>query len=310
MQLIATLPPSHLEDTVFQIIRHSQVRGVRYNTGAKIRQSPKEVLENLARLTQSFGKDLWVDLKARQLRIARWAAPEYGKIILNHGFRVDLPAKIFFRGSEWSEIADIKGKSIWVDPLPWSAVGAGQAINVIGDNLRIRGFWDTDDLEYVEAALELGITNFMVSFIEGLPDLEEIDRRIPKDIGARIGLKIESQKGIDFVRSGAEFDRERYFLVAARDDLMINIGDNKAEMLNAQKDILARDPDAVLASRIFKGLEDIGAVGMGDFADLRLAQMMGYEYFMFSDTLCRLHFSEAIEEWMKFRELFGREGEE
>lgn len=302
--LIATLPAVHQEELMEKIISCPQVREVRYNIGAASPYPPKETLERILALTDRYGKRLWVDLKGRQLRIIHWAVPVYGKIILNHEVEVDLPARIFFRGNEWSEIKFTRGNQVFVDPPPRHAVGAGQAVNIVGENLRIKGYLTEDDVAYIAAAKELGVLNLMLSFVERWTDVYAVRELAGDAAGMTMILKIESRQGLHFVETECCDDRYKEInLMAARDDLTVNIGDNKARIIPALKNIIACDPEAILASRIFSGLEHEGAVSMGDLADLYLARQMGYKNFMFSDGLCQRHFDAAIAEWTKFWEV-------
>lgn len=309
--LIATLPPVHQEKLLEKIIAHPLVGGVRYNVGAQSGYSPQETLERVTELTDGYGKKFWLDLKGRQLRIIHWAVPTYGKIILNHEIEVDLPAKVFFRGNDWSELKLVHGNTIYVDPPPRYAVGEGQAINIHGDNLKIKGYLTDDDCEYLQAACELQIHNFMLSFVEEMQDVEDVRNILDlttcydKNQPTQFVLKLETPKGLDFISGAAIKDRKNLVLMAACDDLMINIGDNKAEMLPALEKIVSIDPSAIAASRIFSGLENGGEVTLSDWSHLQLLSLMGYKNFMFSDGISIRHFDAAIKAWQEFLSVCG-----
>ena len=160
--LIATLPAVYRGELLEKIISHPLVKGVRYNIGYVTPYSAKKTLERILEATKRYGKILLIDFKCRQLRIVNWAVPDYGKIILNHEIEVDCPARVYFRGNEWSEIKVARGNVIYVDPPPKSAVGEGQAINIHGNNLKIKGFLTDEDRVYINAARELGINKFML----------------------------------------------------------------------------------------------------------------------------------------------------
>ncbi len=302
---IATLPAVHQDTLLEEIISHPLIQGVRYNTGLASAYPAKETLERILVLTERHNKRLWVDLKGRQLRIVQWAVPNYGKIILNHELEVDCPACVFFRGSEWSEVKVVRGNAIYIDPPPPHAVGEGQAINIHGNNLKIKGYLIEQDKEYIKASRELRVNDYMISFVECEEDMVEVAVLNPE---ARMVLKIESPKGLDFIDSMATTTFEKHPIMAARDDLMINIGSNKVEMLLALQRIIQRDPGAILASRIFSGLETGGSVSLADISDLRLMHLMGYKHFMLSDGICERHFKEAMKVWQDFQKIFGNEG--
>jgi pyruvate kinase len=301
--LIATIPPVHQERLLTQIIQHPLVDEVRYNTGVASAYPPKETLIRILALTERYEKKLWVDLKGRQLRITNWAVPNYGKIELNHEIEVDCPAKVYFRGNDFSELKVVRGNVIYVDPPPRYAVGSGQAINIQGNNLKINGYFTQEDLAYITASSELGINNFMLSFVEDLSDVKEFQsiwQKLSSSREANLVLKIESIKGLNFL-DNIDFNTIlNCSLMAARDDLMINIGDNKAKILTALRKVIEKDPNSIVASRIFSGLESANVVSIGDLADLALMSSMGYKRFMLSDGICSQHFDKAIQAWSDF----------
>ncbi|MBI4851647.1 MAG: hypothetical protein HY819_07620 [Acidobacteria bacterium] len=306
--LIATLPAIHQERLLTQIIQHPLVGELRYNTGVISAYSPRETLTRILLLTERYGKKLWIDLKGRQLRITNWAVPNYGKIELNHEIEVDCPAKVYFRGNDFSELKIVRGNIIYVDPPPRYAVGSGQAINIHGNNLKIKGYFTQEDLAYIALASELGVNNFMLSFVEGFSDITDFQSLWQKYLlinNPNIVLKIESPKGLEFINSFEIKSIPNCSLMAARDDLMINIGENKAEILLALKQIIKQDPQAIVASRIFASLEN-GSVSMGDFADLALMHHLGYSRFMFSDGICNQYFDKAIQAWENFLSVFDK----
>jgi len=162
-------------------------------------------------------------------------------------------------------------------------VGEGEPVNILDPSLRIEGTLTDGDREYVEAARRLGLHDFMLSFVEGREDVEELLRLDPE---ANVIAKIESRKGLDFVRGDYPALREKVVLMAARDDLFVNLGPAKEEMLEALELLVAADPDAIAASRLLCSLEESGQVAAEDLSDLWLLLKLGYRNFMLSDGLC------------------------
>jgi len=310
--LIATLPSVHQERLLHEIIEHPLVGGVRFNVGSASPYGPEETLSKIVSLVETNEKKFWLDLKGRQLRIVQWAAPHYGKIILNHSLEVDCPAEVFFRGDESCEVRFVRDNTIFVEPDPPRAVGAGQAINIHGDNLKIKDYLTSDDIEYLAAACRLGVTNFMLSFVESEDDIDEVTDQIDQHLidftrdDVELILKIESPLGLELVDRFEKIDKSfcRIHLMATRDDMMINIGDNKAAMIPAVKKISEKDAEAIVASRIFSGLENGGSVTMGDWSDLHLMKHFGYKNFMLSDGVSHRHFAEAMAAWEDYRKVF------
>ncbi len=281
MKIYATLPAHHRDKQLKTVAGHPLVDALRFNTGTRVHTSPMETLEIF--LDACKGKEFWLDLKGRQLRITQWAVPGFGDIVLNHEIEVNLPAEIYFRREEKSIIRKINGNKIYVDPPPPKAVGAGQAINIPDDSLKIKGYFTDEDLEYINAASKLGIKNFLLSFVEDEQDILRLIDRIPN---AKIIAKIESRKGLDFVRNSYSNLKYKVVLMAARDDLYINIGEDKTDIFPALKMILQKDPYAIVASRLFTSLEDNLEVSLSDLSDFTLMKSIGFNACLLSDGLC------------------------
>jgi hypothetical protein len=281
MKIYATLPAPHRDKQLKTVAEHPLVDALRFNTGTRVHTNPIETLEIF--LDACKGKEFWLDLKGRQLRITRWAVPGFGDIVLNHEIEVNLPVEIYFRREEKSIIRKINGNKIYIDPPPPKAVGAGQAINIPSDSLKIKGYFTEEDLEYIEAASKLGINNFLLSFVEEEQDILRLIELVPN---ANIIAKIESRKGLDFVRNFYSNVKYKPTLMAARDDLFINIGEDKTDIFPALKMILQKDPYAIVASRLFTSLEDNTEISLSDLSDFELMKSMGFNACLLSDGLC------------------------
>lgn len=312
--LIVSLPPVHHEELLENIIKHPMVRAVRYNTGVSSPDSPRDTLTAINALTTKYKKPLYVDLKGKQLRVIEWANLPYGPIKLNHDIEVELPARVFFRGDDNCMLKRVvRGNEVYVDPLPRAPVGRGQSVNILSKNLKVHGGLLPLDHEYIEAALELGIRNFMLSFVEDKNDVIELEDAIRTHSKGEFNadwcelvFKIESEAGIEFVKTlkPKNFsDDSPYRLMAARDDLMIQIG--VLNMPEALRAIASVDPRAICASRLLLGVEK-GGVSMADLADLEYMRSLGFRSFMLSDEVSREHFADAVafmEQYFKARPL-------
>lgn len=311
MKLIATLPPVHQRDLFMQIMRHPLVDAVRYNTGIQSPFSVEETLEFIFRVARQCEKPVWIDLKGRQLRIKQWIDPYQGIIQLNHKITVDCPARIFLRGDDSLGITHVKEDTLYVDQPPRYALGAGQSVNVHGENLVIDGYLTEGDHEYLHHCCKFEHYNFMLSFVESMQDIWDVETvLLSKGVelnATKLVLKIESPLGVQLVKDDSELDLHGYTLMAARDDLFINTPEPKVKVLDALKDLATRDSEAMVASRIFAGIEQTGSATMADFADIRLMQSFGYKTFMLSDGLCARNFEPAIKAWGEFVEIYGGE---
>lgn len=307
--LIATLPPVYREELLEEIISTPEIGGVRYNTGILSPFSALETLAKIKNLTDQHKKKFWIDLKGRQLRVTKWAFPDYGTIELNHNISIDGLAQMVFRDGDTCDIKFVRRNKIFLNSRPRQAVGEGQSVNILGDGVVIEGYLTGSDREYITAAAHLGVTDFMLSFIEEENDIfevgEEYQQALEGMVPARVvkldlALKIESPRGVDFITKNLIPNQHPHTLVAARDDLFSTIGDNKAKILPALEEISNIDKNAILASRIFSGIEKDSAVTMADLSDLDLMIRMGYKSFMFSDEICQRYFQKAIRAWKMY----------
>ena len=304
MKLIATLPPMapHAEE----IAEHPDVFALRFNTVHPTPWSKREALERLMKMCGR--KPLIVDLKGRQLRITKWADPWYEFIELNHGITVRTGAVVRFRDHE-SRVAAVEGTRLILEDPPPYAVGAGQALNILDPTLVIEGYLTDSDREWIEAAAGLDLHHYLLSFLEEEQDVKDL---VALDPNARIVAKIESRKGLDFVRERYEPYRRHIRLMAARDDLFVNIGSDPWRMLDAQRLIIGADPRAIAASRLFGSLEGHHSASLADLEDLDWLQRVGYRCIMLSDGLCKKRepFRNAVALFGEFNRRLAATGED
>jgi hypothetical protein len=274
-RLIATLPPyvNHRQ----AIISHPAVDELRFNTVSPLAESRSELLYRLQR--ECGVKRLWIDLKGRQLRIAKFSYLPYAYLELTHRISVDLPATVHFRDCVSEAVKLVDGNKLILDDRPVRIVGEGEPINILDPSLKVEGFLTPSDTEYVEAAAALGLHDYMLSFAESDTDVEEVLAIDPK---ARMIAKIESKRGLEWMRKRPA----KVGLMAARDDLYVNMGDDRAAILKALMDIRAADHDAIVASHLLESFESAPSPSLQDISDVELMRRMGYRNFMFSDTLC------------------------
>lgn len=307
--LISTLPPVHQADLLRSIIEHPAVGAVRYNTGTASRYDAYETLRRIKEIAGPLGKPFYVDLKGKQLRAVEWTVVPDQPITINHNVSVDLPAKVHLRGDDSCDLLEVvDGNKLYVDGKP-SLVGKGQSINILGPNLKIEGGLLPLDHEYIRAAINLGITRFLLSFVESKEDVQELEEAIEKYSRGEIPLeecrivfKIESRAGLTFVAGLAKkhfSGNSPYRLMAARDDLMIHIGVER--MAVALQDIIEQDPNAICASRLLMGLEpENGSVSMADVSDIEYMKSLGYKHFMLSDGISRERSAQACGFWQEY----------
>lgn len=256
------------------IAAHPQVDALRFNTISPLATSRRETLEHLRELCGD--KPLWIDLKGRQLRIAKFAYLPYAYVTLSHRISVTTPCDVYFRDCISRCVEVVDGNQLILDRRPVRVVGEGEPINILDESLVVEGTLTDGDREYIEAARALGMHDYMLSFVESRADLDEV-RMIDPD--ANLIAKIESRRGLRALPLGVR-------TMAARDDLFVQLGARIEDYVPALEEIIEHDPEAIAASRILESLETSSLVSAGDVADLALLARLGYRTIMLSDTLC------------------------
>ena len=129
------------------------------------------------------------------------------------------------------------------------------------------------------AMRDLGLTTAMLSFVEKEEDVAELVAELP---GAEPMLKVESRRGLAFAgRHGARLGR----LVAARGDLFVEVREPH-RLVGALRDVIAADPDAVAASRLFPTLSRTPVPVASEVCDAAFLLALGYRTFLLGDEVC------------------------
>lgn len=259
-----------------EVARHPLVCGLRLNTVMPVKGGPKGALERLANL----GQPLWVDLKGRQLRVVGAAVPPFTEVRLSHRIRLDVPADAYFSdGTERVRVVAVDGDRLILEDGPRRLVGPGESVNLVHGSLEVEGTLTETDRAYLSAMRELGLGRVLLSYAEDPGDAEEIRALLP---GAEVLLKIESRRGLDFARRhGPSFGH----LVAARGDLFVEVL-NPHRIAAAVREILAADPEAAVASRLFDSLAHQPVPSCADIGDAAFLLGLGYRTFLLGDAVC------------------------
>jgi pyruvate kinase len=252
------------------------VSGFRLNTVMPLRESLQDVLSRL----QKFDQPLWVDLKGRQLRVVGAAIPPYTEIKLSHRIRVETPVDAYFSdGNERVRVAAVDGDRLILADGPRRLVGPGESVNIVHPSLRIEGTLTEKDIAYLAAMRELKMNKVMLSYVESEEDILEIKNHLPN---ADVLPKIETQRGLEFAKKhGAKLGH----LIAARGDLYVEVL-RPHKIAGALKTIIAADPQAIVASRIFDSLAYQPVPVSADIGDVAYLLEIGYRRFMLGDQIC------------------------
>lgn len=275
---IVTMPP--YAPYIDEVLRHPAVSGIRLNTVMPVKGSLEEVLKNLDSKAKKRGKELWVDLKCRQLRVKSYGVPPFTEIELTHEISVNTPARAYFgNGKETATVLAVNENKLIMQEGPRRVVGPGEAVNIPDRSLEIEGYFTDTDRKYIEACTKAGVHNYMLSFVEGQEDIDELYRLDPE---AKVVAKIESIKGMDFVRNKHDGKTR---LMAARGDLFVEL-ELPHKIIEAVEDIVKADKNAIVASRLFSSLSESLEPSCEDIGDADNLLRMGYKTFMFGDDIC------------------------
>ncbi|MBI4147663.1 hypothetical protein HY490_00055 [Candidatus Woesearchaeota archaeon] len=276
MNAIATVPP--YAPFVKEVARHPVVSGIRLNTVMPV----KEPLEDVLKRLQDFAgeKTVWIDLKGRQLRTTSYATPPFTEVTISHAIDVKTPVMAYFgNGREAATLAGVNGNKLFFLDGPRRVVGPGESINIPDAGLVIHGGLTDGDKAYIEAARQVGNHHYMLSFVESKQDIDDLKKL---DDNAIVVAKIESRKGLEYVRE--KFDNTSR-LMAARGDLYIEIK-RPHHILEAVETIVAKDPDAIAASRILSSLAISPEPLCEDISDVAYLTKTGYKTLMLGDEVC------------------------
>jgi hypothetical protein len=282
VRAIVTVPP--YAPFAAEVARHPIVAGLRLNTVMPIKGEPGPILERLSKL----GVPLWVDLKGRQLRVVGAAIPPFTEVRVSHPVRVAVPTDAFFDdGREHARIVATDGDRLILEDGPRRLIGPGESVNIPDPSLEVLGTLTSTDRGYLAAMRDLGLRHIMLSFVERTEDVDEVLEALP---GASLALKIESQRGLDFVKSDVaralfERDGRSARLMAARGDLYVEVV-RPHRVIGALRAIIAADPDAIVASRLFPSLARGVIPDSTDIGDVAFLLSLGYRTFMLGEEVC------------------------
>lgn len=279
MEVFVTLPA--YADHVAEAAALEVVSAVRFNTVLPVREPLPEFLRAYR---AKVGKPLWIDLKCRQLRIMASAYVPYSYLDISHKIRVRTPVEATFCGGAFRAIVRSveNGDRLIIDEVSPVPLGSGMSLSIDDPSLEIEGYLTDRDRAFVAAAVEVGLHDYMLSYVEQESDLTEL---LALDPQARIIAKIESRKGLEFVSNVYPRLAERVRLMAARGDLYHELL-RPHEILNATKQILRADPRAVAASRLLSSMKKSRVPECAELGDLGYLLELGYGSLMLGDEIC------------------------
>lgn len=285
MNLHITCVPSDPHFSEF--CAHSGIAGIRMN-GLLFRSS--DLADQISRIPTKTTVPLWFDAKGRQLRVEEAIYyKDHLELVMNHGIKgLSLPHPIIFKaGEDWAMVEKIDGKRLVLraDGYPKYRVKPGDSVHFRDMRMVIDGPLFTDDEKSkIEMAVKAGAKRFYLSYVERPRDVEEFRELIGNS--AELILKIESKRGLRFVSMLPSPDLKGFRLACARGDLYVEV-DQPHQIIEAQRLIIERDPNAMVGSRMLLSLFANNVPSCSDINELALLKNMGYKNFLLCDDLCK-----------------------
>lgn len=289
LQFFVTLWPSF--DHFGRFANDPRLVGIRLNSAMV---NTTEVAQELEKARAIGGSvPLYFDVKSRQMRIesAEWFPPTQAsrgrlEITLNHPINVNCPTPVLFKAGEdmamLDQIEDSGKRLIFYNPPKYS-LKEGESICIRNKSLSVNGEIFTDkELQKIDTVKRYGFNKYFLSYVESQRDVDKFREIVGRD--AEIQLKIESQKGLDFV--AREYKKQdNTCLVAARGDLYVEV-ERPHDILAAMKLIVSKDSQALAASRLMLSVVGGPVPSCADFSELAWLYDIGYRRMMLCDEIC------------------------
>lgn len=298
-RLMATLFPSNPHFARFA--NDARFSGLRLNHPLASLSEIEECLARIANLPATV--PLWYDVKGRQLRVMESIRHnDHLELLLNHAIDVATPTFVGFKaGRDRGVLANVadNGRRLIVtlersdsgDVIgPKYIVHPGESLHIKDPSLTIREPLFTElEIQKIERLRRGGFTRWFLSYAESQRDIDRFVELVGRD--AEVMIKIESKKGLDFVRSGRFEKRPGHRLVAARGDLHVEVAHPRL-LPRALETVINEDHEAVAGSRMLLSIiPDRQSVpdpeaSAADFSELAWLYAIGYREMLLCDDIC------------------------
>jgi Pyruvate kinase, barrel domain len=284
LELMVTLWPSFPHFKSFA--RNKTISGIRLNSAMMSNPELDKELD-IIKNTPNIVAPLFFDIKGRQLRVTEVIPnKDHLDIRLNHPIRVHTPCVVLFKaGADVALLDHLEedGQRLVFRGGPQYMVTAGESLHIREKDLEVRGDIFTPlEKEKIVKVKSAGFTKYFLSYVEKQSDIDQFQELVGKD--AEIWLKIESKAGLEFVNSSFQ-KRDNLVLVAARGDLFVEL-DKPHHILEAQRQIIQKDPEACVGSRILLSVINSPVPSCSDLTEIAWLHDIGYRRMMLCDELC------------------------
>ena len=250
-----------------------------------------DLTEALNKIPAMSTVPLWFDAKGRQLRVEEAIYHrDHLELVMNHNITgLKMPHPIIFKaGEDWAMVDEIsdRGRRLHLrgDEHPIFRVKPGDSVHFRNPAMDISDpLFTSDEKMKIERVVSLGYKNFYLSYVESQRDVDEFRELVGPD--ASVILKIESLKGLDYVRDHYR-SQPNTRLACARGDLYVEV-EKPHEIVKAQKLIVERCANAVVGSRLLLSLFTKSVPACSDICELALLKQQGYSSYLLCDDLCK-----------------------
>jgi pyruvate kinase len=308
LDLLCTLWPSFGHFPRFMGDR--RLAGVRMNSAMiTVPELDRELASIHAAVRDAGSMPLFFDVKGRQMRVTEVHENEsYLDITLNHPITVKTPTEVLFKaGADFAVLDHLEegGKRLIFQGGPRYNVFPGESLHIRHHSLAVHGSIFTEaEIQKIAMVKQAGITRWFLSYVECQQDVDLFCEMVGQD--AEVWLKIESQKGLNYVAQ--DFVKQpNLVLVEARGDLYVEL-EHPHEILAATKLILAKDPEACVGSRLLLSVVNEPVPSCADWSELAWLADLGYKRMMLCDELCLKEdlLSTAVNAFDAFRQNYGK----
>jgi len=253
---------------------------------------------------------LYFDLKGRQLRIKKVLPfQDHVELELNHNIAVQTPTTVLFKGGEdharlleiRSPAADQPQRLVFERGAPRHNLKPGESICIRHPSFAVLDqFFPPYEVERIKKVASHGWTRYVLSYVESQRDIDEFRDYVGRDV--EVVAKIESRRGLEWVANGYK-PQKNLRLLTARGDLYLEVP-RPHEMLEAQRLIIEKDPQAIVGSRILLSCCRREVPDAADFSELAWLYDIGYRTMMLCDDLCIKEetLARAVNIFQAFRE--------
>jgi hypothetical protein len=263
----------------------SRITGIRLNSAM---MSNPELDKELELIKSSHVRNpLFFDVKGRQMRVTE-VIPDKEKLIikLNHPIAVKTPCVVLFKAGADQALLDHledDGETLVFDGGPRYKVVPGESLHIRDKSLEVKGnIFTPQELLKIEKVRAAGFNKYFLSYVEKQSDIDQFLELVGRD--AEVWLKIESLPGMQFVTN--EFKkRDNLVLVAARGDLFVEV-EQPHHMIQALRQIIAKDPEACVGSRLLLSVIDSPVPSCADLVEIAWLYDIGYRRMMLCDEIC------------------------